>query len=314
MADTITFADADTPDEEMRTDYRAGGTVEALTLDLGLLAQLPGDWRGHGFNLTARPFFGNAVPFFLELNATRESLDFTAISGDVPNRGSVQKDIFLHGLRYLQQVTDVVQDTGIHIETGMWMRIPPTTDPAQTTDSYVRQSTIPHGDALLAQTIFTTTVAGGPLINPVLSVPFTDTVVPPINGIAKQPITKPEYLAQYNTDKLPPHGMPPGMNAAATIADPTLVLKEHIKGQKINKTIVLNISTALPNSTVNTLVNIPFVTKNANATQLDAIFWIEFVERPNGRIFVQLQYVQRVILDFIGIKWPHVSVATLKRL
>ncbi len=314
MADATTFVDVDPPLEDIRTSYRAGGTAEAMTNDLGLLSQLPGDWRGHGFNLTARPFFGNAVPFFLELNATRESLDFTAISGDVPNRGSLQHDIFLHGLRYVQQVTDVVQDTGIHIETGMWMRVPPTTAPSQTTESYVRQSTIPHGDALLAQTIFTTTVQSGPLINPVLSIPFTDAVVPPINGTPTQPITKPEYLAQYNTDKLPPLGLPPGLVAAAVIADPTLVLKEHIQGQKINKTIVLSISTALAGGLGSTLVNIPFVTRNANATQLDAIFWIEFVERPNGRIFVQLQYVQRVILEFVGIKWPHISVATLKRL
>jgi hypothetical protein len=44
---------------------------------------------------------------------------------------------------------------------------------------------------------------------------------------------------------------------------------------------------------------------------MDAIFWIETVQRPDGRKFLQLQYVQRVILDFIGIHWPHISVATL---
>jgi len=36
--------------------------------------------------------------------------------------------------------------------------------------------------------------------------------------------------------------------------------------------------------------------------------------QPNGKSFMQLQYVQRVILNFIGINWPHISVATLKRL
>jgi hypothetical protein len=65
-------------------------------------------------------------------------------------------------------------------------------------------------------------------------------------------------------------------------------------------------------------VNIPFVQKNANATALDAIFWVEWVRLPEGRTFLQLQYVQRVILDFLQldgrtIDWPHVSVATLKR-
>lgn len=51
--------------------------------------------------------------------------------------------------------------------------------------------------------------------------------------------------------------------------------------------------------------------QNANAFQMDAIFWIEIVEREDGQTFMQLQYVQRVILDFIGIHWPHISVATL---
>lgn len=60
-------------------------------------------------------------------------------------------------------------------------------------------------------------------------------------------------------------------------------------------------------------MNIPFVIKNANASQMDAIFWIEKVTNPTflTRNFLQLQYVQRVILDFAGLHWPHVSVATL---
>jgi uncharacterized protein YbdZ (MbtH family) len=73
---------------------------------------------------------------------------------------------------------------------------------------------------------------------------------------------------------------------------------------------VLSISTRDPGR----LVNIPFIQTNANANVLDAIFWIEFVELPSGRTFIQLQYVQRVILDFLNIHWPHISVATLKRI
>ncbi len=61
------------------------------------------------------------------------------------------------------------------------------------------------------------------------------------------------------------------------------------------------------------IVNIPFVVANANATQMDAIFWIEKVTNPTlpDQHYLQLQYVQRVILDFAGLHWPHVSVATL---
>ena len=69
---------------------------------LGFLTELQGNWRGSGFDLTARPFFRSIPPFFLELNATHETMDITMISGGIPNRGSQQPDITLHGLRYLQ--------------------------------------------------------------------------------------------------------------------------------------------------------------------------------------------------------------------
>jgi hypothetical protein len=50
---------------------------------------------------------------------------------------------------------------------------------------------------------------------------------------------------------------------------------------------------------------------------MDAIFWVETVQPIDGDPFLQLQYVQRVILDFPVkpngsiIHWPHISVATL---
>ena len=308
MATVLTDSDPVRASDLKRTGFRAAGTAADTLKNLGLLAELPGNWRGSGFNITARPFFGATPPFFLEVNSTEETLDFTAIGGDIPNRGSLQPDIELHGVRYVQQVLDKVLDTGIHIEPGIWLHIPSTTSPAGP-EMYVRQSTIPHGDALLAQSTFTTTVDGGPVINSVNALPFTDAVIPGLNADPTTPVTNPVYLEQYLNGTLPA-GLPAGLTYAATIKDPTRVLAAHIAKQKIVSTVVIAISTASPGS----LVNIPFVQKNANATQLDAIFWIEFVEREDGRTFVQLQYVQRVILDFIGIHWPHISVATLKKL
>jgi hypothetical protein len=293
----------------MSTMSRAGGNVRETSANLGLLAEFQGNWRGHGFNLTARPFFKATPAFFLELNATIETLDFTAISGDIPNRGSLQPDLQLHGVRYLQQVTDVSTDTGIHIEPGIWLHIPESTVPP-VQECYVRQSTIPHGDSLLAQSTFTTSVLGGPKIDPVNAMPFTDATIPGLNADPTNPVVDPAYLKQYTDGQIPAKGLPDGLADAATIKDPTLVLKAAIKGQTIEKTIVISISTASPGS----LINIPFVQKNANATQMDAIFWVEQVRLANGRTFMQLQYVQRVILEFIGIKWPHISVATLRRL
>ena len=51
---------------------------------------------------------------------------------------------------------------------------------------------------------------------------------------------------------------------------------------------------------------------NAQSFQMDATFWIETVQNPDGSTFLQLQYSQIVILNFNTLSWPHVSVATLK--
>jgi len=60
------------------------------------------------------------------------------------------------------------------------------------------------------------------------------------------------------------------------------------------------------------IISPPFVALNANPVHMDAIFWIERVEHPGTDAFLQLQYVQRVVLDFLGVLWPHLSVATLR--
>ena len=72
---------------------------------IGPLAGLRGVWKGHGFNQIWRPFHGSQ-DHFLELNETNETLQFEEIPGDIPNRGLLQADINLHGLRYLQQIQD----------------------------------------------------------------------------------------------------------------------------------------------------------------------------------------------------------------
>ena len=54
---------------------------------------------------------------------------------------------------------------------------------------------------------------------------------------------------------------------------------------------------------------------NANAfvLQSEATFWIETVQPDQGHPFQLLQYSQTVTLNFLGIDWPHISVATLYR-
>ncbi len=302
-----------------RPEARAATTIDLEHTHLGPLKEFPGTWAGTGFNLISRPDFQHGKPFFLEINGTLENLAFTLIGGDIPNRGSFQKDAFLHGVTYLQQVADCVTHGALHIEPGLWIHIPPTTDPAVPQSTVVRQGTIPHGDSLLAQSTLITTVAKGPTIDPVFSVPFTDAVIPGLNAKATNPIVDAAYLAQFTDQKLTPCCLPPlpkGVDLNAVVADPTEVLRAAIVGQNIINTVVIVISTVAAKGSTG-ILNIPFVVTNANALQMDAIFWIETVQPTDGDPFLQLQYVQRVILDFPPkpgapiIHWPHISVATL---
>jgi hypothetical protein len=295
---------------------RVATTIDIENSRLGPLKELPGTWTGTGFNLIARPDFSQKQPFFLQVSGTLETLEFTKIGGDIPNRGSEQVDIFLHGLHYLQKVADCETHGALHVEPGLWIHIPPTTDPQVLNPTVVRHATIPHGDSLLAQSTLITTVAKGPTIDPVDSFPFTDTVIPGLNTPAKDPVTNPAYLAQYSNRQLSKCCLPADLVLNSVVKDPTLVLKAAIEKQEITSTVVIVISTAAVDKSTG-ILNIPFVARNANAVQMDAIFWIETVKPTDGDPFLQLQYVQRVILDFPpvpkgnNIHWPHMSVATL---
>jgi hypothetical protein len=304
------------------TIVRAGGPT-SLRKDFGLLSNLPGRWVGKGFNLFARParqgIAANPV-FFLELNATMETLEFGAVGGDVPDRGFSEPTSELHAIHYLQTVNDSLAMTAIHFEPGNWLHVPRTAD---CSESYVREATIPHGDSLLSQSTFFTTMNGGPILNPVNSLPFRGTdPIPGLNDNPANPLGAP-YTDPYtnpvegpNGNAFPANLLAAGLNPAQTIKDPTAVLRAAIANQTFVSTDVIQISTTLPGG----MVNVPFVKADANAVQMDAIFWIETVakdpeinrnnEYPKSQ-FYQLQYVQRVILDFDNVHWPHISAATL---
>jgi hypothetical protein len=91
------------------------------------------------------------------------------------------------------------------------------------------------------------------------------------------------------------------------------VLQEAIAAQTITNTIVLRVraTNTKPRSigTANTF----FLTENAAADIVTSTFFLETVKKPQGGHFLQLQYTQAVLLDFNGLSWPHVSVATLRK-
>ncbi len=281
---------------------RPGYPLAGEAANLGPLADLAGTWVGNGFNLISLPDFDSRPPstgpkdFRLKLNATKEILQFIPIGGAIPNRGSVtdlgnntgQTDINLHGLTYLQRVSDLVTNEAMHIEPGIWINVPASAVNPVQGPTVVRLATIPHGDSLLAQSTLVTTVPSGPKIGVIDSTPTGPGITP-------------GYLTPFVNPPLPPGILLPW------VKNPNLALLAAIQGQNIINTVVLIIST----SPAGGIVNIPFVVSNADATQLDAIFWIETVKQADGSTFMQLQYTQTVILNFLGINWPHISVATL---
>jgi hypothetical protein len=278
---------------------------------LGPLALLPGTWSGTGFNTIWRPF--NGLPQqdrFLELNRMTETLEFAAISGPIPNRGLLQPDINMFGVHYLQQITDANTQAGLHFEPGIWAVVPQTTNP-QEPPTVVRMASIPHGTAIVAQGL-AQTFDGPPSFEPNNITPF------PIGG--GQGINFPEVdLSKPSNFRTPPAqltGITQGM-----VNNPNSVLQAAITGQTILSTTRLDVST-IPTAPVvgGGTANTAFLVgaaggPNANAAVASSTFWIETVQGTNGEPdFLQLQYSQTVLLNFNTLSWPHVSVATLRKL
>lgn len=291
---------------------------------LGPLADLPGTWVGKGFNQIWRPFNPLATSDrFLELNLTQETLEFSSSIGDIPNRGLLQPDIALEGIHYLQQITDTLSDKGIHVEPGFWVTVPATTNPAEPT-TVARMASIPHGTTVNAQGTGLT-VNGGPVINPVSIRPFPIGGAPPASTALAFPPFNEADLAVGTPFRLPTP-IPPSITQQM-VNNPNSVLTAAIAGQTITQTTVLIVSTTSPAAPPPPAApdvgggtdNIAFLQggpagPNARAAQMTATFWIEHVA-PKGHEpgFLQLQYTQTVLLNFNGLSWPHVSVATLRK-
>jgi hypothetical protein len=314
---------------------------DATENPLGHLAELPGTWGGTGFNLIWRPFF-QAHPtdppqdHFLELNLTNETLHFNAIPGDIPNRGLLQPDLTMAGVQYLQQISDATTErtnrTALHFEPGMWLNVPPTTSPKEQS-TVCRLGSIPHGATVLAQGV-SFVVNGPPEFDVANTVPFDI-------GNPQSPVTFPESdLSKAAQFRFPAGANPPGITQEM-VHNPNSVLQAAIAGQTIIRTVVLQVSsdttqpvppvtpptppppppqtleTEVGGGTANTafLEGAPPVPQkaNADAALVTATFWIETVQGPDGEPdFLQLQYTQTVLLNFNGLSWPHVSVATLR--
>ena len=280
---------------------------------LGPLKNLPGTWKGTGFNAIWRPFCQPGQDRFLELNLTTELLVVSESIGDIPNRGLLQGDIVMNGVTYLQKIGDTNMNAGLHVEPGIWAVVPPTTNPLEP-QTVVRMASIPHGTTLLAQGL-SFEVAGPPQIDNNDIIPFQ----------IGNPAAKFNFPEQDLSTPTAFRSDPPQLVGItqAMVDNPNSILRSALAGQTITDTVALVVSSdpatpVLGGGTANTAFlqgSIgPSGGPNAVAVVASATFWIEEVQGTEGRPdFLQLQYTQTVLLNFNGLSWPHVSVATLQK-
>jgi hypothetical protein len=281
-------------------------------------------WKGTGFNLIWRPnFSGEFGPkhFFLQLNMTDEELDFTEITGHgIFNRSRFEHTITLGGIAYTQAIKDRADQTGQHFEPGVWAHVPKTSNPEEP-PTIVRMGSIPHGTTVNLQG--TATVTKEPTFGSASITPFV--VGRPDDGeTALVPHPFEEDFRKDNqvsrTDKCRLEGL-----TYRHLENPNLILSDALVDKTVLSTTVLRLTSDtsaagwFPDAGGGT-TNIASLTgkgvepsggPNAAAPVVTATFWIERV-RENGTEFLQLQYSQRVLLNFAGASWPHITVATLR--
>ena len=306
-------------------NLQSASNIEDTEKLLGPLKQLPGNWKslpGRGWNMIALPFATNPdspINYRLLLNQYDESLNFSQIDGPVPNRGislppsetSVDTDQKLMALDYVQTINQIAVDdfprssdetrgaicAPIHHEPGLWLHI---INENTAEIDIARLGTVPHGDSLLALGT-SDEVNGKPTI-------------PDISGL---PIGGPTdlshaYLAPYSHFNINP------FENLFDPVNPNSLLQAALQTMPVARSTILHVDTSLQDAGI---VNIPFIVKQANATEMKFTMWIHELEETDdkGKPILVMQYSQVVSLDFFErkdgqpglIKWPHVSINTL---
>ena len=278
----------------------------AAASPLGPLAPLAGQWAGRGFNVIWRPNHTPGQDRFLEINVTSEQIEFSPVPGQIPNRGLLQDDIVMFGVNYLDQITDANLNAGLHFEPGLWVTVPKTTNP-NVGPTVARLASIPHGTTVLLQGTATTAVAG-PHIPGTSIKPFTIGRPTPEFDFPEQTLTNP---TNFRTSGAGLTGV-----TQAMVNNPNGILNAAIAGQHITATTTLHVTTTDTPVPGGGTANTAFLKggpqgPNAVAASVDATFWLETLQGQSAP--GQLQYAQRVLLNFNGLSWPHVTVATLHR-
>jgi hypothetical protein len=164
-----------------------------------------------------------------------------------------------------------------------------------------RMASIPHGTTIVAQG--TADTGGAPVIPDISITPF-------LAGDSKARLDFPEQDLKKHT-KFRTSGAGLKGITQAMLDNPATVLRSAIKSQHITASIQLDVATSgnrLPGGGTS---NIGFLGRNADTASVRARFWLETLEGETSP--TQLQYAQIVLLNFIGISWPHVTLATLTK-
>lgn len=266
-------------------------------INFGNLTGLVGNWHGaNGFNLIAVP--DQKGGFELLIDPYTEDLAVEAVPATTPNRGLILIEN-IPTLRYSTTISETAdsQNSLMHVESGFWEL---STEPARNAGFDIfRIASVPHGNAVEAMGI--SSVSDGPpdFDTGPGALPTGD--LPPLSGYTDAYIGLPKY----------PDFSPVSPNRTLS----NYLQKQIESGLKVTETVTLQVSTRNKGG----IRNIASIRTNANATEFDATFWIETLEDKDGHVFRQLQYSQRIMIDFPiksdlpgqTIAWPHVNVNTL---
>jgi len=272
--------------------------------------KLQGTWVGtKGFNIVALPSKGSKPSdegdFLLLVQPYIETLTFTNAGAPALNRGG-DIDQYITALTYEQRVSDADTNGLLHIEEGMFLNLSNITDnngnqQPVPTFNVARSGTIPHGDSIMLLGKPPVQVPGAPEIPEISSLPTN--VGPNAPG---------DYNEQYMNSTVR------GIN----VATPSETLLEQLREQEASGLMVAHSSSlSMSSSNGGAVSNIPFIVERADATRMDALFFLERMRvKETGEEFDQLQYIQMINLDFhesFGNKgligWPHVTINTLVR-
>ncbi len=301
--------------------------------DLGPLSLLPGKWQGvgTGWNMIALPFDGGAFDFRLLMNQYDETLEFTFVDDNVPNRGlpdviqdchyqqgnKKEFDQFAVTLDYQQAIQQQIAEDfpvsglagnaglAIHHEPGLWLymkNLQTIGKDFSATEGIIdakldvaRLASIPHGNSVLALGT-ASRQKGMPDIGPISGLPigrFEDLSTPGYD-VNDDPYLEPykHFIDNPFMGNVTAAGFP-GFNPR----DMNEILRFANKNVDIHQTTTLTVDSTRQDAGI---ANIPFVTKQAEPTSMKSTFWIQELKEKdkNGHRKLRMQYSQVVMLDF----------------